>query len=96
MREKLIIIGAYFVIISIIGWVLPYADKKRAKEGKWRIRESTLFLVSAFGGSAVMYASMKKYHHKTKHKRFMIGIPCIIVIQIAALAVFLYFYHKSI
>lgn len=80
------IIIIYFVIISIIGYVLPAVDKKRAKNGKWRIPEKTLFIVSILGGSAAMLISMKHYRHKTKHKRFMIGIPCIIVLQLAAIA----------
>ena len=76
---------AYIIVINIIGWVLPIVDKKRAKNNKWRIRESTLFVISAMGGSAAMLASMKKFRHKTKHKRFMIGIPLIIVVQIILL-----------
>lgn len=92
--EKYIVIGAvvYIAVISIIGWILPYADKKRAKNGSWRIPEKTLFIVSALGGSVAMYASMKKYRHKTKHKRFMIGIPCIMIVQAALIigAVILY------
>ena len=80
------IIIIYFVIISIIGYVLPAVDKKRAKNGEWRIPEKTLFIVSILGGSAAMLISMKHYRHKTKHKRFMIGIPCIIVLQLAAIA----------
>lgn len=83
--EKYIAIGAavYIAVISIIGWILPYVDKKRAKSGAWRIPEKTLFIVSALGGSIAMYASMKKFRHKTKHKRFMIGIPCIMIVQAA-------------
>lgn len=92
--EEYIAIGAavYIAVISIIGWILPYADKKRAKNGSWRIPEKTLFIVSALGGSVAMYASMKKYRHKTKHKRFMVGIPCIMIAQAALIigAVILY------
>ena len=92
--EEYIAIGAaeYIAVISIIGWILPYVDKRRAKNGSWRIPEKTLFVVSALGGSVAMYASMKKYRHKTKHKRFMIGIPCIMIAQAALIvgAVILY------
>lgn len=91
MNYVYIILAAYLMVISIIGWILPYADKKKAENNKWRIRESTLFIVSTLGGSVAMYASMKKYRHKTKHKRFMIGIPCIIIVQIAAVAALIWF-----
>lgn len=93
---KYYVIGAavYLVVISIIGWILPYADKKRARDGSWRIPEKTLFIVAALGGSAAMYASMKKYRHKTKHKRFMIGIPCIMIVQAAIIAAAVILYLK--
>ena len=81
---------AYIVIISIIGWILPIVDKKRAQKDEWRIRERTLFIVSALGGSLAMYLSMKKYRHKTKHKRFMIGIPAIMIMQCILITVLIY------
>lgn len=86
-----IIFAVYIVVINIIGWVLPIVDKKRAKNNQWRVRESTLFMVSALGGSLAMYLSMKKYRHKTKHKRFMIGIPAIIVAQLVIISAIVYF-----
>ena len=73
----------YFVVISIISAVVCVADKRRAVKGKWRVKESTLFLLCALGGSAAMYITMRLIRHKTLHKRFMIGIPLIIAVQIA-------------
>lgn len=84
--------AAYLMIISIIGWVLPIIDKKKARNGEWRIPEKTLFIVAALGGSAAMLISMKKHRHKTLHKRFMIGIPCMIVFQLAAVSAAVYLY----
>lgn len=81
----------YIIIISIIGWVLPIVDKKRARNNEWRIREQTLFIVSALGGSMAMYVSMKKYRHKTKHKRFMIGIPVIMIVQVFIIIIIVHF-----
>lgn len=78
----LYIILAYFVVISIVGFILPIVDKSKAQRHKWRIKEKTLFVVSALGGSVAMYISMHIFRHKTKHKRFMIGIPAIIVAQV--------------
>lgn len=84
--------AAYLIIINIIGWVLPMIDKKKARSGEWRIPEKTLFAVAALGGSAAMLISMKKHRHKTLHKRFMIGIPCIILLQLAAASAAVYLY----
>lgn len=90
--EKYIYIAAavYLIIISIVGWVLPIVDKKRAKNNEWRVMERTLFIVSALGGSLAMYLSMKKYRHKTKHKRFMIGIPVIMIVQLVIISAIVY------
>ena len=71
--------AAYFIIINIIGFAMAFSDKRKAENGKRRISEPTLFFVSLIGGSIGMYISMKKFHHKTKQKRFMFGIPLIII-----------------
>ncbi len=76
----LYLLWVYLGIVNVAGFILPAVDKRRAKKDKWRIKESTLFLISALGGSVAMYISMRLFHHKTKHKRFMIGIPVIIVL----------------
>lgn len=80
----------YLSVISLISVIVCIADKSHARKGKRRIRESTLFLLSALGGSAAMYVTMRAIHHKTLHKRFMIGLPLIMVIQ-AAVACAVYF-----
>ena len=84
-RYKLLLI--YFIAISLISVIVCVADKARAKKGKWRIKESSLFLLSALGGSAAMYITMRLIRHKTLHKRFMIGIPLIIIAQTALLII---------
>lgn len=89
-----ILIVAYLIIINMIGFILPPVDKSKAKKNKWRIRERTLFIVSALGGSVAIYISMRLFHHKTKHKRFMIGIPAIIVLQLGAVFAVWYFFIR--
>jgi uncharacterized membrane protein YsdA (DUF1294 family) len=82
------LIAIYWIILSIISCTVTITDKYRAKSGKWRIRESTLFVLAILGGSAVMLLTMLLIRHKTKHVKFMLGIPVIMVLQ-AALALFL-------
>lgn len=84
-RYKLLLI--YFIAISLISVIVCVVDKARAKKGKWRIKESRLFLLSALGGGAAMYITMRLIRHKTLHKRFMIGIPMIIIAQTALLII---------
>lgn len=82
-----VIIAVYFLIINIIGFAMAFSDKRKAEKGKRRIPEATLFFVSFIGGSVGMLIGMKKFRHKTKQKRFMIGIPLMIVCQLALAAV---------
>lgn len=85
MTEKAIVISAisaiYFVIISITAVIVTLADKRAAEKDKWRVQEKTLFIIAALGGAAAMLITMKRIRHKTLHKRFMIGLPAIIVLH---------------
>ena len=89
-----VILWVYLGVISIVGFILPAVDKIKAQQGKWRISEKSLFIVSVLGGSVAMYISMRLFHHKTKHKRFMIGIPIIIVLQLGAVFAIWYFFIR--
>ena len=40
----------YFIIINIIGFLIMYIDKQKAKKGKWRIPEKTLFMAYSTNG----------------------------------------------
>lgn len=74
----------YLVGVSIISIVVCIYDKIAAKHNpKHRTREATLLLLSAIGGSVAMYLTMQLIRHKTKHVKFMVGIPLIIIAQIA-------------
>lgn len=80
----------YFLAISFWAAGLVLYDKRASRLGAWRIKERTLLLVSALGGSVAMLLTMRLVRHKTKHAKFMIGIPVIIVLQIAAVGLFLW------
>lgn len=79
------LIYLYLIIINLIAVVITSYDKHCAQKDKWRVKEKTLFLISAFGGSIGMYVTMRTIRHKTKHMSFMIGIPAIIIMQIIAI-----------
>lgn len=81
----------YLLIVNAAGFVLMLVDKFKAKKKLWRIPEATLISVAAIGGSIGALAGMYAFRHKTKHPKFTIGIPVILVLQIAAVAA-LYFY----
>ena len=90
MKNYAYIIIIYWLIISAAAVYLTVKDKAAAKAGKWRVPEATLMLVGLFGGAEAMYATRKKIRHKTKHKKFMIGLPAEIILHILIIvAIFL-------
>ncbi len=72
----------YFIIINIIAIIVTIYDKICAVNRRWRVKERTLLLISAVGGSIGMYLAMSLIRHKTRHLKFMLGIPIIIIIQL--------------
>lgn len=66
---------------GLLAVALTVYDKYAARRKKTRIPEKLLFLTALCGGSLAMYITMLVIRHKTKHKRFMIGLPVIIAVQ---------------
>jgi uncharacterized membrane protein YsdA (DUF1294 family) len=85
-----LVVLAYLAVMTIVGLIIMKADKTKAEKNKWRIKEATLFLVSAIGGSLGTWAGMYLFRHKTKHWYFVVGMPLILIIHIALL-VFLFY-----
>jgi uncharacterized membrane protein YsdA (DUF1294 family) len=82
--EQMII--GYVLVINAIALMMFGIDKWKAQHGKWRIPEATLLFLALIGGSIGALCGMKLFHHKTQHKKFYIGIPIILLLQIAAIA----------
>lgn len=76
----------YLVIINLTAFVLMGVDKRRAIKGLWRIPEKTLFMTAILGGSIGAILGMRIFHHKTKHLKFVIGLPAILFLQLLAAA----------
>ena len=81
---------AYLLIVNAVAFLLMLIDKIKAKKNLWRIKESTLMLWAAIGGSIGALAGMYTFRHKTLHRKFTIGIPAILFLQIAAVIYILY------
>lgn len=91
MPTSILLFIGYFMIVSIIAVVITVMDKSKAIKNRRRIPESTLLLWSAFGGSVAMLLTMLQIRHKTRHIKFMIGIPVIIFLQAALIYIFIHF-----
>ena len=72
----------YFVIINIIGFLIMFIDKQKAKRGAWRIPEKTIFIITALGGGIGTIAGMYAFRHKTQKLQFVIGLPFITILEI--------------
>ena len=82
-ERNLLFIIIWLAAVSGLAVVLTLHDKRAARSGSRRVPERTLLLVCALGGSAAMLATMRVIRHKTKHAKFMVGIPVMIAAQIA-------------
>ena len=78
----------YLLEINAVALLLCALDKACARKNAWRVPEATLLLSAAVGGSAGLLLGMVLFLHKTRHKRFIIGVPLILLAQ-AALVYFL-------
>ena len=73
----------YLIVINIVGFLTMFIDKQKAKRGSWRIPENTIFVITAIGGGIGTIAGMYKFRHKTKKMSFKIGLPFLLIMDIA-------------
>lgn len=81
----------WFMFISAVGIVMTVYDKIASKHKKRRVRERTLLLVGSLGAALPMFLTMQIIRHKTRHKKFMIGLPICFLLHGALIACYLLF-----
>ena len=82
------------LVLNVVTFFVYGIDKLKAKRDRWRIPESTLLLLAAFGGSVGAWLGMKAWHHKTQHKKFKYGVPALFFLQVALVILIMYFSGK--
>lgn len=82
------VLAMYFTAMDLITFVIFWWDKRCAKKGSRRVRESTLLWLCALGGGLGGLLSMHLFRHKTLKRRFAVGVPLMLAAQ-ACLLVFL-------
>lgn len=80
----------YLIVINIIGFLAMFIDKRKAKRGSWRIQEKTLFGICILGGGIGTIAGMYAFRHKTQKLTFTLGMPAIVILEIAIVIYFKY------
>ncbi len=73
----------FLILINVVTFIAYGIDKWKAKNNMWRIPESTLLGLAAIGGSLGAWLGMQTFRHKTQHTKFTIGVPVILLLQIA-------------
>lgn len=84
---------AYLILVNAAGFLLMLADKHKARKNKWRVPEATLMGIAAIGGSLGSLVGMYTFRHKTRHKKFTIGVPALLVVHVALLGYFVFRYE---
>ncbi len=79
----------YMLFMNALTFILYRADKKRAVARQWRIPESVLLGLSLLGGCVGAFTAMRVFRHKTRHARFAMGVPILILFH-GCLAVYLF------
>ena len=85
-------IAIYLLIINIIGFFAMWIDKRKAEKGKWRIKEKTLFIITALGGGIGTISGMYTFRHKTQKIGFTVGMPAIVILEMITIIYFKVFF----
>ena len=80
-----VLIGIVLVVMNLLSYILMGLDKRAAQEGRWRVPEKTLFLVTALFGGLGGVLGMHVFRHKTKHWYFRVFFPMLLIAQIGIL-----------
>lgn len=75
----------YIVLMNALGLFLMHQDKQQAKKHRIRIPEVVLFTGAVLGGSLGAILGMIRFHHKTRKPLFSIGLPVLLILQLAVL-----------
>lgn len=76
---------SYLLVLNGVGFIMMGRDKEKAQKQYWRTPENQFLAIACLGGSLGVWAGMYYYRHKTKHKKFTIGLPVIVVLQLLVL-----------
>lgn len=79
----------YLILVNAFALLLMHTDKHRARKKMWRIPERVLLLLALAGGSLGILLGMCAFRHKTKHPRFSVGVPVILMVQAVIVSLYL-------
>jgi len=80
-----VLLWIFIAVMNVLSYLLMGLDKRAAQDGRWRVPEKTLFLVTALFGGLGGVMGMHVFRHKTKHWYFRVFFPVLLIVQIAVL-----------
>ena len=83
MLNSTTIFSIYLLLINFVSFSSMGIDKRKAIRKQYRIPEKTLFFLALLGGSIGSILGMRVFRHKTKHLSFCVGMPAILILQLA-------------
>lgn len=75
----------YLLAINLLLFAVMGADKRRARRSLRRVPERTLFMLCLLGGGVGGVLGMYVFRHKTRHVKFVVGFPLILIAETALL-----------
>ncbi len=77
-------IAVPFLALNLLAFLIMLIDKlKSSQAGAERISEGMMFFLGVIGGALGIYLGMLVFRHKTKKWYFLIGLPLLIVQNVA-------------
>ncbi|MCR4658667.1 MAG: DUF1294 domain-containing protein [Bacteroidales bacterium] len=86
----------YLLTVNLLTFIIYGIDKYKARHNHWRVRETSLLLLAALGGSIGALLAMRVFRHKTQHKKFCYGVHAILLVQLAIAAFCCYRYTSMV
>lgn len=81
-QVEFIFLPLYYLVVSLITFILYAVDKSAAKKGSWRIQENTLHLFSLTGGWLGAMIAQQTFRHKSKKQPFRAVFWATVVLNI--------------
>ena len=73
----------YLEAVNLLTLAVFGLDKHRARVHRERIPEAALLGLAVLGGSIGALAGMYLFRHKTRKRKFTIGVPLILLAEVA-------------
>lgn len=75
------IVTGYLVLISLSTFGLYWHDKRRARNGGWRVTEKLLHLLELLGGWPAAFLAQRLLHHKNSKRSYQIAFWLIVALH---------------